>query len=73
MNQPITAYIDAGTMSMVIAGISGVVVAIGGGIAMYFTKFKKKVSKKLGIDENKNKEVEEDVVGKFGNESDKKD
>ena len=38
------------------------VVAVGAGVGIYFKKAKKKVSDKLGIDENRNKEVESDEI-----------
>lgn len=64
--QIITAYIDAASMSMVFAAVAGVAVTIGTVVAVYFRRLKKNISDKLGIDENQNKEVEEDVTGSFG-------
>lgn len=63
------AYIDAATMSMVIAAGAGALVTIGAVLAVYFRRVKHKVSEKLGIDENRNKEVESDLSGGFGEET----
>ncbi|MGN0452480.1 MAG: hypothetical protein ACI4GZ_01635 [Ruminococcus sp.] len=65
MIQPISAYIDAGTLSMVFAGVAGAAVTIGAVLAVYIRRIKKKVNDKLGIDENQKKEQEADVTGKF--------
>lgn len=65
-----TAYIDAATMSMVFAAIAGAAVTIGAVIAVYFRRVKHKVSEKLGIDENRNKEVEGELTGGFGETAD---
>ena len=56
------AYIDPSVMTYSIQIVAGVVVAVGAVIGIYWRKAKKKVQDKLGIDENANKEVEEDVV-----------
>lgn len=64
--QIINAYIDAASMSMVFAAVAGVAVTIGAVVAVYFRRVKHKVSEKLGIDENRNKEVEGDLTGGFG-------
>ena len=53
-------------MSMVFAAVAGVAVTIGAVVAVYFRRVKHKVSEKLGIDENRNKEVEGDLTGGFG-------
>ena len=60
------AYIDPSVMTYVIQAVAGIAIAIGAAVGMYFRSAKKKINNKLGIDENKNKEVEEDeiVVGK---------
>jgi hypothetical protein len=55
-------YIDPSVMTYAIQAVAGIVIAIGAAIAIYFRSAKKKVSKKLGIDENKNKEVETDEI-----------
>ena len=49
------AYIDPSAMTYLIQIIAGVAIAIGAAITIFYRKAKKKVSKKLGIDENRNK------------------
>lgn len=56
------AYLDPSVMTYAIQAIAGVVIAIGAVAGIYWRKAKKKVSDKLGIDENKNKEVEGDDI-----------
>ena len=56
------AYIDPSVMTYLIQAIAGLAIAIGAGIGIYFRKAKKKINKKLGIDENRNKEVESDEI-----------
>ena len=56
------AYIDPSAMTYLIQIIAGVAIAIGAAITIFYRKAKKKVSKKLGIDENRNKEVESDEI-----------
>ena len=56
------AYIDPSVMTYMIQVIAGIAVAVGAVVGIYFRKAKKKVSEKLGIDENKNKEVESDDI-----------
>lgn len=56
------AYIDPSVMTYLIQVIAGVVVAVGAVVGIYWRKAKKKVNEKLGIDENKNKEVESDEI-----------
>ena len=56
------AYIDPSVMTYTIQAVAGIAVAIGAAVGIYFRKAKKKVSNKLGIDENKNKEVESDEI-----------
>lgn len=41
---------------------AGIVIAIGAVVGIYWHKAKRKISDKIGIDENKNKEVEVDEV-----------
>ena len=55
-------YIDPSVTTYLIQAIAGVVIAVGAGIAFYFHKVKKKVNDKLGLDENRNKEVESDDI-----------
>lgn len=56
------AYIDPSVMTYVIQAVAGVVIATGAGIGFYWRRAKKKINNKLGIDENRNKEVESDEV-----------
>ena len=56
------AYIDPSVMTYTVQAIAGIIIAIGTFIGIYFKKIKKKVNKKLGIDENKNKEIESDDI-----------
>lgn len=56
------AYIDPSVMTYVIQAVAGVVVAVGAAVGIYFRKAKKKVNEKLGIDENRNKEIESDDI-----------
>lgn len=55
-------YIDPSVMTYAIQAIAGIVIAVGATIGIIWRKSKKKVSNKLGIDENKNKEVESDEI-----------
>ena len=56
------AYIDPSVMTYVIQAVAGVVIAVGAIIGIYWRKAKKKVNDTLGIDENRNKEVESDEI-----------
>ena len=56
------AYIDPSVMTYMIQVVAGIVVAVGAIAGVYIRKAKKKVNEKLGIDENKNKEVESDDI-----------
>lgn len=60
--QPAYAYLDPSVATYAVQVIAGVVVAVGAVVGVYWHKAKKKVQDKLGIDENRNKEVEDDVV-----------
>ena len=55
-------YIDPSVMTYAIQAIAGIVIAIGAAVGIIWRKSKKKVSNKLGIDENKNKEIESDDI-----------
>lgn len=57
-----SAYIDPSVMTYAIQAIAGIAIAVGAGIGIYFRKIKKKINDKLGVDENKNKEVETDDI-----------
>ena len=54
------AYIDPSVLTYVIQAVAGVAVAIGAVAGIYWRRAKRKLSDKLGIDENHNKEVEPD-------------
>ena len=56
------AYIDPSVMTYAIQAIAGIAIALGAVVAMYWRKARKKINKKLGVDENKNKEVENDDI-----------
>ena len=58
----VNLYIDPSVMTYMIQAIAGVVIAAGAVVAVFVRKAKKKVSDKLGIDENRNKEVESDDI-----------
>ena len=59
---PVTLYNDPAVVTYLIQAVAGVVIAVGAAVGIYFRKAKKKVNDKLGIDENKNKEVETDEI-----------
>lgn len=59
---PAYAYLDPSVMTYAIQIIAGIVVAIGAVVGILWRKAKKKVSDKLGIDENAKKEIEDDIV-----------
>ena len=59
---PVTLYIDPSVVTYLIQAVAGVVIAVGAAVGIYFRKAKKKVNDNLGIDENKNKEVETDEI-----------
>ena len=54
------AYIDPSVITYVIQAVAGITIAAGAAIGIYWRRAKKKIDKKLGIDENRNKEVESD-------------
>ena len=58
----VSGYLDPSVMTYAIQAIAGVVIAIGAVAGIYWRKAKKKVSDKLCIDQNKNKEVEGDDI-----------
>ncbi|MBR2803156.1 hypothetical protein IKE19_01065 [Candidatus Saccharibacteria bacterium] len=61
-NITIFGYIDPSVMTYAIQAGAGILIAVGAFVGLYFRKAKKKVNKKLGVDENKNKEVESDEI-----------
>lgn len=58
----IFGYIDPSVVTYAIQAGAGIVIAVGAFVGLYFKRAKKKVGKKLGIDENRNKEVESDEI-----------
>jgi hypothetical protein len=56
------AYIDPSVMTYMIQAVAGIVIAVGAAVGIYWRKAKKKIEDKLGIDENRNKEVESDEI-----------
>ena len=59
------AYIAPSVMNYAIQAVAGVIIAVGAAAGIYWRKAKK-IDKSLGIDENKNKEVEsDDTLGKM--------
>ncbi len=69
----IFGYIDPSVMTYAIQAGAGIVIAVGAFVGLYFRKAKKKVNKKLGVDENKNKEVESDEIVRKKAKNDKND
>lgn len=59
---PAYAYLNPSVMTYAIQIIAGIVVAVGAVVGILWRKAKKKVSDKLGIDENAKKEIEDDIV-----------
>ena len=62
------AYIDPSVVSGLLVSVAGAVVACSAVFFILWRKLKKKVTKTLGIDENANKEVEEELVIKEDDE-----
>ena len=62
LNLNIAGYIDPSVMTYAIQAIAGVIFAVGAFLGIYLRKAKKKLNNKLGIDENRNKEVETDDI-----------
>lgn len=56
------AYIDPSVLTYLIQAGAAVVIAVGAAVGIYWRKAKKKINNTLGIDENKNKEVESDEI-----------
>ena len=56
------AYIDPSVMTYIIQAVAGIIIAVGAVVGIYWRKARKKVSDTLGIDENRNKEVESDEL-----------
>ena len=62
LNLNVARYIDPSVMTYAIQSIAGVIIAVGAFLGIYLRKAKKKLNNKLGIDENRNKEVETDDI-----------
>ena len=62
LNLNVAGYIDPSFMTYAIQAIAGVIIAVGAFLGIYLRKAKKKLNNKLGIDENRNKEVETDDI-----------
>ncbi len=45
-----------------IQAVAGIVIAVGAAVGIYWRKAKKKINDTLGVDENRNKEVESDEI-----------
>lgn len=59
---PAHAYIDPSVATYVVQVVAGIAVAVGAVAGIVWRRAKKKVQDKLGIDENANKEVEDEIV-----------
>ena len=62
LNLNVAGYIDPSVMTYAIQAIAGVIIAVGAFLGIYLRKAKKKLNNKLGIDENRNTEVETDDI-----------
>lgn len=56
------AYIDPSVATYAIQAVAGIAIAVGAAVGIYFRRAKKKLNEKLGIDENRGKEVESDDI-----------
>ena len=56
------AYIDPSATTYMIQAIAGIVIAVGSAGIIFWRRAKKKLKDKAGIDFDKNKETEEEVV-----------
>ena len=56
------AYIDPSVMTYIIQAVAGIIIAVGAVVGIYWRRARKKVNDTLGIDENRNKEVESDEL-----------
>lgn len=54
-------YIDPSVTTFIIEAVVGIVIAGGAVLSVVFRKTKKKINKALNIDENRNKEVEDEI------------
>lgn len=58
----VKAYVDPSVLTYVIQAVAGIVIAVGAAVGIYWRRAKRKINDKLGIDENRNKEVESDDI-----------
>lgn len=56
------AYIDPSIASYMIQAIAGIVIGVGAVVGIYWRRARRKINNKLGVDENRNKEVESDDI-----------
>ena len=56
------AYIDPSVATYAIQAVAGIAIAVGAAVGIYFRRVMKKVNEKLGVDENRSKEVESDDI-----------
>ena len=56
------AYIDPSAVTYVVQAAAGIVIALGAVVGIYWRRAKKKLNDKMGVDLDKNKEVESDEV-----------
>lgn len=57
-------YIDPSVTTYVIQALAAIVIACGAVISVIWRKARKKINKTLNIDENKNKEMEDEIEEK---------
>lgn len=62
LSRNVQAYIDPSIITYAVQIGAGVMVAVGAIVGVKWRRMKRKVSDKLGLDENAGKEVEADVV-----------
>lgn len=55
-------YVDPSLMTYIVQAAIGIAVAVVAAVGVHLRKAKKKVDEKLGLDENRNKEVETDDI-----------
>ena len=56
------AYIDPSVMTYSIQAIAGVAIAVGAVVAVFWRRAKKKVSDKLGLENNTKKQVDDEII-----------
>lgn len=56
------AYVDPSVITYLIQAVAGIAIAVGAVVGIYWRKAKKKISDTIGVDENRNKEVESDNI-----------